>query len=85
MPPTPILDRTMFRAWLVEHANDEVGLTYDCHDCPIARFVKIRTNTKFATADTDEVQYGGVSDCGYVLTPEWIAKGARGCADYRQS
>lgn len=35
----------------VEHADDEVGLAYDCHECPIARFVKIRTNTEFATAD----------------------------------
>lgn len=68
-----ILDRATFRAWLVEHANDEVGLTYDCHDCPIARFVKVRTNTQIATADTDEVQYGDATECAYVLTPDWAA------------
>lgn len=73
MTSTPILDRAMFRAWLVEQDNSEVGLTYDCHDCPIARFVKVITGTPFVTADTDEIQFGTVLYDEHLSTPDWAA------------
>lgn len=53
MTPTPILDRAMFRAWLVEHADDEVGLARHCSDCPIGAYLKEIRHLKDGEIDID--------------------------------